>query len=316
MGLAGNRGRSLWALTSYFNPMHYQRRLANFHVFRNPLPVPLAVIELSFDGHYEVGAGDADLLIQLRGDDIMWQKERLLNLLLRRLPTECRQVAWLDCDIVFERHDWHEHIANALTRARLVQLFRRVHYMPPYAVADAAAESVATLTRESLGSWLNSGLSIDEAMTRTMDRRSDAPTHGIAWAASRDLLERHGHYDASIVGGGDTALACAALGAFGHVMQFHCMNISQRERYLAWGEPFHRDALGAVSYLDGDVFHLWHGKLADRRRSQRHQQLAPFGFDPGSDIAVAASGCWRWATDKPDLHRYVRDHFAARKEDG
>ena len=36
----------------------------------------------------------------------------------------------------------------------------------------------------------------------------------------------------------------------------------------------------------------------------------------GADIAIAETGCWRWATDKPDLHRYVRDYFAARKEDG
>jgi hypothetical protein len=64
------------------------------------------------------------------------------------------------------------------------------------------------------------------------------------------------------------------------------------------------------------VYHLWHGDLADRGGGARHRGLVPFEFDPVADIAIAEAGCWRWATDKPDLHRYLRDYFAARKEDG
>lgn len=307
---------SLWAITSYFNPMHYRRRLATYHGFRDRLQVPLAAIELSFDGRYELGAGDADLLVQLRGGDVMWQKERLLNALLPRLPAGCRQVAWLDCDIVFERQDWPERIAGALARAPLIQLFQRVHYMPPHAGPDDVAASTATLTRESLGSWLESGRSVDDALRLATTRRSDSAMKGMAWAASRDLLESHGFYDACIVGGGANALACAVLGTYDHVMRSNGMNDRQREHYLAWAARFHRAAQGPISCMDGDVYHLWHGDLADRGGSARHKGLVPFEFDPGADIAITEAGCWRWATDKPDLHRYVRDYFAARKEDG
>jgi hypothetical protein len=73
---------------------------------------------------------------------------------------------------------------------------------------------------------------------------------------------------------------------------------------------------GGISGIDGDVYHLWHGDLADRRGGARHRGLAPFEFDPAIDIAIAESGCWRWATDKREMHRYVRDYFAERKEDG
>jgi hypothetical protein len=310
------RGSALWAVTSYFNPMHYRRRLATYRGFRDHLQVPLAVIELSFDGRYELGAGDADLLVQLRGEDVMWQKERLLNVLLQRLPPECRQVAWLDCDIVFERRDWPERASDALARAPLVQLFRRVHYMPLHAGPDDAAESISMLTRESLGSWLESGEAVDDALRRATTRRSDSPMKGMAWAASRDLLESHGFYDACVIGGGPNALACAVLGTYEHAIRPHCMNDRQREHYLAWAERFHRAAQGGLSCIAGDVYHLWHGDLADRGGGARHRGLVPFEFDPVADIAIAEAGCWRWATDKPDLHRYLRDYFAARKEDG
>jgi hypothetical protein len=314
---AAARSGTLWAITSYFNPLHYRRRLATYHGFRHRLQVPLAAIELSFDGRYELGAGDADLLVQLRGEDVMWQKERLLNILLPHLPAECRQVAWLDCDIVFERQDWPERIADALARAPLVQPFRRLHYMPPHAGPDDVAESITMLTRESLGSWLQSGQSVDDAMRHATTRRSDSAVKGLAWAASRDLLETHGFYDACIVGGGANALACAALGTYEHAMRPIFMNDRQRGHYLAWAERFHRATEGgSISCIDGDVYHLWHGDLANRGGSARHKGLVPFEFDPGADIAISGAGCWRWATDKRDMHRFVRDYFAARKEDG
>ena len=46
-------------------------------------------VELAFgDAAFELRAGDADRLVQLRtgAANVMWQKERLLNEALRRLP--------------------------------------------------------------------------------------------------------------------------------------------------------------------------------------------------------------------------------------
>ena len=62
-------GQALWAITSYFNPMCYRRRLANYRRFRDTLAVPLATIELGFDDEYELGPGDADLTLNLEVDD-------------------------------------------------------------------------------------------------------------------------------------------------------------------------------------------------------------------------------------------------------
>jgi len=74
------------AVTSYFNPMKSRRRLANYRTFRSRLDVPLVTVELAFDGQFELTSGDADHLIQLSGGDIMWQKERLLNIALEAVP--------------------------------------------------------------------------------------------------------------------------------------------------------------------------------------------------------------------------------------
>ena len=98
----------LWAITSYFNPLSYRRRRDNYRIFRDRLGVPLLTVELAYGPQFELGESDADILIQRRGGDVLWQKERLLNIALDALPGSCTKVAWIDCDVVFGEQDWPE----------------------------------------------------------------------------------------------------------------------------------------------------------------------------------------------------------------
>ena len=77
-------------------------------------------------------------------------------------------------------------------RAPLIQPFRRVHYMPPQVGPHDVAAASATLTRESIGSWLDSGQTADDALRHATTRRSDSAMKGMAWAASRELLASQG----------------------------------------------------------------------------------------------------------------------------
>src|SRR5437868_14501260 len=105
----------LWAITSFFNPAGYQRRLRNFHQFRRHLGVPLLAVELTFgDARPALSRGDADILVECSDGDVMWQKERLLNLAVERLPASCRYVAWIDCDLIFDNDDWPRATREAL----------------------------------------------------------------------------------------------------------------------------------------------------------------------------------------------------------
>src|SRR5579864_1198351 len=104
----GRSTQKLWAITAYFNPTGSRRRLTNYRLFRKWLPLPLVTVELSFAGDFELGAEDADILIQLKEGDTLWQKERLLNVALNALPISCTMVVWLDCDIIIGGQDWAE----------------------------------------------------------------------------------------------------------------------------------------------------------------------------------------------------------------
>jgi hypothetical protein len=92
---------------------------------------------------------------------------------------------------------------------------------------------------------------------------------------------------------------------------------TRRERHFrAWAEAWAASVAGSVGALDATVYNMWHGHMRDRGSGTRHERLSAFDFDPAEDIAVDAGGAWRWSSDKPAMHAFVRDYFAGRKEDG
>lgn len=310
-----SRSRALWAIAAYFNPGGYRQRLLNYRNFRRHLQAPLVTVELSCGRDFELERGDADILVQLRDGDILWQKERLLNIALTALPASCSKVAWLDCDIVFASDDWVSRTRRRLDTVPLLQPFSRAHYLPKCVRSEPFSIEQAESTRPSIAYATASGVSVTSWLEKPSGERVP-PAVGLAWAARRELLERHGLYDACIIGGGDRALILAAEGRFAELMNAQSMNEAQRLRYLAWAKGFHASAPSAANYVEGDIFHLWHGSWAERSYKNRHARLSRFGFDPSEDIAASDGGAWRWTSEKPALHAFMLSYFQTRREDG
>jgi hypothetical protein len=314
-GPAGTDGE-LWVITSYFNPAGSRRRLQNYRQFRRYLAAPLLTVELSFGAPPALAPPDADILLHCRDGDVMWQKERLLNHALPHLPATCKEVAWIDCDLIFDSADWTAQTRAALAQAPLVQLFTTLRHAP----ADA---DPATLRGRTLG-WSQPSVVASiklngdpaAALGLVMNRGPDNPSPGMAWAARREQLQPHGLYDRCIVGGGDTAFACAALGCPDVAARLHQMNTHQRQAYLAWAEGLSKQLGGQVACLGGTVHHLWHGDVQHRQSSARHARLAPHDYDPARDLAPGRDGAWRWARGNAGLHALVQGYFHERREDG
>ena len=121
----------LWAITSYYNPVHYERRLSNYKHFRQNLNVPLVTVELSFDGSFELREDDAEVMIRVNGGAVLWQKERLLNIALKSVPADVKNIAWIDCDVLFERSDWMIEAGKLLKQDQIIQLFSEMIYFEP-----------------------------------------------------------------------------------------------------------------------------------------------------------------------------------------
>jgi hypothetical protein len=302
-----------WAITSYFNPAGYRIHRTKYDVFRDHIGVPLVAVELAYGKDFELGPGDATRLVRLRSDQILWQKERLLNLAIEALPKEAEHVAWLDADVVFGREDWVERTREALEHHPIVQPYGRVHDLPPGAGPGPGSVPHALMTRPSLGA-VAAERGFDPAATSTNMLEVGSPGH--AWAMRRNALEEVGLYDAMIMGSGDNAIAMAALGHIETYVSAYDMNPFEAECYRRWATPFFAVAKGGLGFVPGDLYHLWHGDLSDRGYGDRYPGLSPFEFNPDKDISIDRQGAWKWSSNKPDLHEYVASYFRSRKEDG
>lgn len=318
-GLVARSNGPLWAVSVYFNPSGYRRRLWNYRVFREQLAAPLLTVELGFDGRFDLTGDDADLLIQLPGRDILWQKERLLNLAVQALPPEVTKAVWLDCDVIFERADWPHLAEQALDEFPLVQAYtemirlpREDHPVPPATFERFEAGRPAICSLVSPSADLRT---VCREFPRLPGRALPGPI-GFGWAFRRELIERHSFYDVGILGGGDMSLVAALAGCYDLAIEHHHLNSLASEHYLHWARPLHAEVGQQVGCLPGRIAHLWHGEMQHRGYDSRYAGLRQFAFDPARDIAHDERGVWRWASHKPEMHAYVAEYFASRREDG
>ena len=297
----------VWAITAYYNPVGYKRRLSNYRIFRANLGVPLVTVELSFDGRFELAGQDADMLVQLSGGALLWQKERLLNIAIKSVPHTVKNIAWLDCDVIFGRTDWMHEAVEKLNQTNVVQLYSDLVDLGPQGFRPDARDLPA-----SGHGIVSLGLKRQNAPTGE-DVRFSLP--GLAWAARREIIEERGFYDAMIIGSGDSSIFHAMHGQFDHELQRRLVSKPHEEHYLAWARRFHRLVDGRVGNVSGRIYHLYHGNFINRNYRGRHDLLANFDFDPAIDLKLGGNGAWQWARPRPDLEDFMRKYFQSRAED-
>ncbi len=246
----------------------------------------------------------------------MWQKERLLNLGLQALPETCRKVAWLDCDIVFGSDDWVAEAERRLDDIALLQPFRQVRYVARDGIPDTFrsedAEFVSDFHRATFRLGC-AGCDLDDEPARPAESARSRPGMG----GSARVLDRHGLYDACVIGGGDRAMVVAADGAPAVFAESRSMHDAFTQTLHGMGGILSTPRCGprvASSTATSSTFGT--ASLRDRAYANRHESFSRFDFDPTSDIAMADNGTWRWNSDKAEMHAYVRNYLLSRKEDG
>jgi hypothetical protein len=300
----------LYAITCFYNPLDYKTKLANYEKFRaNLVPgLRLLTIECAF-GNSDFVLGIEDC-IRVRATDVLWQKERLINIASRHVSSRCRKIVWLDCDLIFENEEWPQVTSSLLETAAVVQPFSQVVRLPRGADCDAGHNE----------RWTSFG-AVYEAMPNFMVLgRFDEHGHtGFAWAARRELFDRVGLYDCCVTGSGDHVMAHAFCGDWDSscLLKTFGEDTAHLRHFQRWCQRVYPLVRAQVKAVPGSVLHLWHGETKDRNYVLRNLELVRLGFDPDKDLAMDAGGCWKWSGEKArELDYWAHHYFAARKEDG
>jgi hypothetical protein len=307
----------IWVITSYFNPCRYRTRRENYDLFRAHMDgsgAQVFVVELASEtGAFELPAHGPGL--RIRGGGRLWQKERMLNLAVERLPPACTKVVWIDCDVMFERPGWLESASAALERFAVIQPFSEVVRLPRgirQAVSGAALPP---------GSAVQESFAAAFARDPSLARNGVFAEHGhtgFAWAARRGLVETPRLYDACLTGSGDHLMAHVFAGA----LQSPCIAAMIGEghayarHFARWAQAMDSACKGRLGHLPGRLFHLWHGDEENRRYRDHNTAFRSFGFDPERDIRTGAEGLWEWAGASQNMRDWAAEMFQSRREDG
>lgn len=225
--------------------------------------------------------------------NILWQKERLLNLAERLVPAEFDKIAWIDPDVWFDNPRWHEQCDKMLDSFNVVQ---------PFSFASWTGPDGAVCMRKP--SMLAHG------------RPDPMTSHaGLAMAARRGLWkEARGLYELCVAGSGDVAMACAFLGS---KLPLDHMKIlgggpSSRALYSQWADLASKWAGGKTAACPGSVIHEWHGP---RNHASKHDCIRE--LDAARHLGFTASKLLGFTASAPqELKQGVAKLFEDRAEDG
>lgn len=266
----------------FFNPHKYRRILKNFFTFCENFPksIPLYVVEASFDGSFET---DAKYKIRANpSNQYMWQKERMINWVVDKLPDRYDRYMYSDCDLIFP--DRFEKLV--LESDGVVQCFEYINFL------DTDKNIIST--NQSSIKWV-------------LDKTGTYGSPGGAWAYPRDVVQ----YDRAPVGAGDSLLERAMLGLMDKSPK-NILSNKEYDYYLKWSIGKQRSDL---YYLPITIGHLYHGSRENRKYIDRHIVLQNEDYDPEWDVQIAKNGLLSWASYKPKMHQAVKSYFAERKED-
>ena len=275
-------------VTTHFNPCGFSLPVETYRQWQPTIAHPVQCYESVYRGNRpEI---ENSVAIPCGPENDVWQKERLINLAISRLPIEVRYVAWIDHDLIFGNPNW---LADGVEMLRsgynALQLFSTVSNIGQ----TGEVESIG------YGSVFAKG--------------SDSSSPGGAWIANRKWLDSIGGiYDRAIVGGGDAIFYSAMTGRRKSFHQRHAEAFNRHiERYYS------RIGRAAVGYLPGEVHHIWHGDRDNRQYISRDETMTGFGYDPEVHIDVDENGLLSWTPDAPpEMRQAVRKYFEDRREDG
>ena len=330
-----------WAITSYYNLAGWRSRPRNYRLFRESLSLPLLTVEWHPDGVYDLGPADADWLVQVKGGDLMWQKERLLDLALDHLPSSVKYVAWLDAEVLFCDPRWQERTRDALERHVLVQPFDRAIFLDEDVTSRLGTHEICS--RDVLRvTGLKSRRSLMAMVGEVGDRIADLdlecraasfhvyepgvntyldrPAYGFAWAAKVDVLRAFRIYDRCVLGGGDHLFGYGVLGLGERLLESNRSLgwdfYGNCRSYRMWMDRAADACSGRLGVCEGTLLHLFHGHLEQRQFKSRIDGLAPFGLDLDRDIVAGHGRPWSWSRRKDELNRYFLSYIRGRREDG
>lgn len=299
-------------IACYFNPQNNPYRLEAFNKFYESIKHLNHRIVECVIGDAMPQLPVSPSIARVHTKDLLWHKEALLNGIIKTLPKKFKYVFWLDTDVLFTNNDWLIQGVEELKYNNIIQPFEYCIHLeegetkPSFDVAfERKFVSNPAIRHQSI--W-RSFCANHRTTDFSGDSNYDKHGHvGFAWGARREILDIIPLYDKALIGGADHIIAHASAGQIGH----SCLMKSFTEDIDAvneWCEDFDFLINGKISYVKGDLYHLWHGDVAKRQYLKRVQE-----FTPKAKKITKKDENGLYVADQLEGDTYVNEYFDQRE---
>lgn len=320
----------LYVVTPVFNPQRYRARwkhYKNFEKYVLDSGAHLITIEATFGERQEAiteKVHENHEIIHIRTRQEIWLKENMINIAISRLPSTWKYVAWIDSDITFSRPDWVGETLQELQHYKLVQMFSEAYDLDyDWQTIKKHKGFIWCYKNEQLSAKVPNQLGFRIPGKPKHDYISLPPGMvsywhpGYCWAARREAIESLGGLiDWGILGGGDTFMAYALIGALGHRTMPNSLGQSGVRLLMEWQNRAEKYIRRNVGYVKGTLLHHWHGAKKDRAYYDRGSILTKAKFDPEKDLYRDSQMAYQINPENIALRDGAQAYFRMRCEDG
>lgn len=243
---------------------------------RSPSPLPAGVRQIVY-----------------QSDSVLFHKENLWNLTARETSED--KILFLDGDIYFSRRDIFDAVSECLDTHDIIQPFSAACWLAKDGgvelVREPAVMAVAAGEQPVLGKY----------------------HPGFAWALTRKAFDDiGGFFERHPLGGGDAAIAFSLTPGEPRLPKTDNHAFAMSEPYKAYRDRVLSLNL-KIGWVDGSVYHLWHGDRKDRGYEERYKFLPPHN-NGEYPLRNRPDGLLEW--DSPECNAKALAYFARRMEDG
>jgi len=283
-------------ISTFFNPLKYKNRYENYLKFQD------FIYECGLKDHFYVSEvlykNDEPFInhkniLRFKTEDILWHKERALNLTVKTLPKQYTKVVWVDTDIIWSNINWWKEVIKLLEEYNIIQPFAYCKFLNSHFNLDHTQMSIFhRLFR------INNGLPTFHAIH-----------YGGTMAYNRKYFECVELYDKDIIGGGDfiSNISILKMPIDENVQAFD----PELDSYI---EKSGKYLENKYHYLDDSVYHLYHGQLHDRQYIKRYSILKNYIFNDMCE--KDDNGLYKFkSTVSQKIKSQFLDYFKTKNED-
>ena len=297
----------------YWNHFKRDSLLRNFFICHNNLSkfnTDIIPIEISTNGTFDLHFPGT---IKLQTDQLLWQKERVINFAVQKLPQSIKYVAFIDGDILFPDENWVFKAKDKLnsTNDLMLQLFSTVYYLPRN---HCKYNGYYSYFNYSVGKNIFDSNGIENYKKDFLSDSFYYANPGMAWMCKKETILKNPLYDKCIIGGGDTINLINWLGIKNSDNIPFVKKNKKKNQIFVDELKIMKDILLNIDCLDSPIFHLNHGNKINRQYKTRLDILEKYNFSPITDLTIE-QGLYRYTGSNSEILNDIKEYFRQRNED-